>query len=68
LEQESPFPVHINAYFSLRHENRTHLFDYDERGKTVKAEQSEWCTDWNLYIMNFIVYPLYIQVMEYLKE
>jgi sacsin len=67
LEQPSPFLFHINGYFALKHENRTHIYDYGLRSEGMNQLLANWCTDWNLYLINFIILPLYLQFMEHLK-
>jgi hypothetical protein len=68
LDQVSPFPVHVNGYFTLLHENRTNIFEHGLRTVDVNLEASEWCTDWNSYIFQFIILPLYLRMLECLKD
>jgi hypothetical protein len=68
LDQESPFPFHINAYFSLHNENRTHIYDYGLRDEHMNQAKAKWCTDWNLFLINFIVMPQYISLLDCLKQ
>lgn len=68
LEQASPLPFHINGYWALHQENRQRIYEYCMRDKNVNAEMATWCTDWNLCIINDIILPLFVQLLEYLKQ
>lgn len=34
----------------------------------VDKKTAKWCTDWNLCILNHIILPLFIQLLEYLHD
>ena len=68
LDQTSPLVPHINAYWSLHQENRQKIYDYSMRAENVDKETAKWCTNWNLSIINYIILPLFIQMLEYLKQ
>ena len=54
LDQDSPFKFHINAYWALQRENRTHIYEHGLSDKNVNAKIAAWFTDWNFYLINFI--------------
>lgn len=65
LESEkSPLKCHINAYWALREENRTSLFDFGMRTKDADKETAEWLTNWNLGLVNLIIYPLFLEFIK----
>jgi hypothetical protein len=37
------------------------------RTENVDKGTAKWCTNWNLSIINYIILPLFIQMLEYLK-
>jgi hypothetical protein len=68
LDQSSPIVPHINAYWSLHQENRQRIYEYSMRTENVDKETAKWCTDWNLCLINCIILPLFIQLLEHLKR
>ena len=68
LEQSSPLVPHINAYWSLHQENRQRIYEYSMRTEGVDKETAKWCTNWNKCLINCIILPLYIRLLQFLKE
>ena len=68
LDQSSPLVPHINAYWSLHQENRQKIYEHSMRTENVDKRTAEWCTNWNLSIINYIILPLFIQLLEHLKK
>ena len=67
LEQDSPISCHINGHWSLHKENRTHLYEYNLREENVNKEVAVMVTDWNLSLINNIILPLYLRLIELIK-
>ena len=64
IENEtSPLKCHINAYWALREENRTNLFDFGMRTKNADKDTAEWLTNWNLCLINLIIFPLFLELI-----
>ena len=38
------------------------------RTENVDKETAKWCTDWNLCLINCIILPLFIQLLEHIKQ
>lgn len=68
LDQNSPLVTHINAYWSLHQENRQKIYEYSMRTENVDKETAKWCTNWNKCLINCIILPLYIQLLQFLKQ
>src|SRR5690606_16361220 len=49
------------------HEDRTHIFQFKQREESIDTKQALWCTDWNLFLISFIICPLYFELLEHLK-
>ncbi|CAD5120191.1 DgyrCDS8765 [Dimorphilus gyrociliatus] len=54
LAPNVPLPVHVNAEWMLEHDSRRNLWPIEEDG--VKCE-------WNMYILEHILAPLYVSMM-----
>ena len=68
LDQTSPLVPQINAYWSLHQENRQKIYEHSMRSEKVDKETAKCFTNWNLSIINHIILPLFIQLLEYLKQ
>ena len=66
LEQKSPFCFHINGYWALHQENRTQLYDFAQTEQNVDRGTGVWNTKWNQSLINFIILPLYIKLMQFI--
>ncbi len=68
LEQNSPLPVHINAYWALSKENRTQIFEYAEKYKdNAEKDRTNWNIQYNLALFNNIILSCYLRLFNRLK-
>lgn len=68
LEQNSPIKCSINANLALHAENRMHLYDYNLREANLNKKLSEEESDWNLAVLEWIILPLYLKLVNYIKN
>ncbi|CAF0897987.1 unnamed protein product [Brachionus calyciflorus] len=68
LEQESPLKCHINAYWALHQENRTHIYEFASRNENVDKDLAKWLSDWNLCLINYGLLPVYLEMVKYIQK
>ena len=64
LQQQSPLNCNINAYWCLHKENRTNIYEFNQREENVDKETALLSTNWNLNLINKMILPLYINLVE----
>jgi sacsin len=71
INQDSPLKCHLNGHWCLREDNRSELYEFDEKIFNMNSKKDKFdknAKDWNLKVIEYILCPIFVELFKLIKE